>query len=123
MSIDNKQNAELINPESTYIMTDHDRMCIEANRMPRLYNILASFFTWILLAGFIVFPGTFTKLRSHVSSTTETGTAGQIAQAAVNNIPLIYIAAFCCVVGALGMCWLWWIWSRNYEWLLNHIFM
>ena len=105
------------------VMTDYDHMCKESNKIPKLHNILAYFFTWILLAGFIVFPGTFTRLRTATSLTTEAGRAGQVVQAAVQNVQLIYIAAICCFVGAAGMCRLWWIWDRNYEWLLNHIFM
>jgi hypothetical protein len=119
MSINNNQYVE----PSISVMTKYDRMCKEANKISEYYNILASFFTWILLAGFIIFPGTFTKLRNNVSSTTETGTAGQVAQAVVQNVPLIYIAASCCLLGASGMCWLWRKKDKNYEWLLNHIFM
>jgi hypothetical protein len=37
--------------------------------VPRVYSILSFFFTWILLAGFIVLPGTFNTLEG-VDSTT-----------------------------------------------------
>ena len=37
--------------------------------VPRAYNILSFFFTWILLAGFIVLPGTFNTLEQ-INSTT-----------------------------------------------------
>ena len=108
---------------STSVMTDYDRMCKESNSIPLLYNILASFFSWILLAGFIVSPGTFTRLRSAASLATEDGTAGRAVQTAVQNVPLIYVAAVCCLGGAGGMYWLWRKWNKNYQWLLSHIFM
>jgi hypothetical protein len=39
-------------------------MLLALDTIPRLHNILASFFTWILLAGFVIFPGTFTSLST-----------------------------------------------------------
>lgn len=122
MSMDNKKSIEPPASEPTQVMTDYDRMCKESNNAPKLHNMLASFFTWILLAGFIVFPGTFTSLQ-RATSTTEVGIAGQVVRAAVQNAPLIAVAAVCCFVGAYGMCRLWWAWKKNYEWLLNHIFL
>jgi hypothetical protein len=102
MSINNNQ---YIKP-SISVMTKYNRICKEANKISEYYNILALFFTWILLAGFIIFPGTFTKFRNNVSSTIETGTVGQIAQTVVQNILLIYITVSCCLLGASGICWL-----------------
>jgi hypothetical protein len=123
MSMDNKKSIEHPASELTLVMTDYDRMCKESNNVPKLHNMLASFFTWILLAGFIVFPGTYTSLRRATSSTTEAGIAGQVVRAAVQNTLLIAIAAVCCFAGAYGMCRLWWAWKKNYKWLLIHIFM
>ena len=117
MFIDNNKKAK--HPTSE---TNYDLMCKESYKIPKRYNIFASFYNWILLAGFIVFPGTFTKLGS-VTMSTEAGKAGQVVQAAVKNIPLIAIAVCCCIGGAFGMYWLWRKWRTNYEWLLNHIFM
>lgn len=39
-------------------------MLLALDGIPRLDNLLASFFTWILLAGFVLFPGTFTSLEN-----------------------------------------------------------
>lgn len=110
------------NPDAM-VMNDYDRMCKESNNIPLLHNMLASFFAWILLAGFIVSPGTFTKLRTATTSATDGGPAGRVVQAAVQNVPLIYVALVCCLAGAGGMYWLWRKWNRNYQWLLSHIFM
>jgi len=38
------------------------KMVIESHGMPLLYNLLAKFFTWVLLAGFVIVPGTFQSL-------------------------------------------------------------
>jgi hypothetical protein len=40
------------------------QMLLALDDIPMIYNLSASFFTWILLAGFILFPGTFTNLQS-----------------------------------------------------------
>ena len=116
----NKNNETPIS-ERMLIITDYDRMCIESNRVPKLYTIWASFSTWILLAGFLVFPGTFTRLRND-TTLTEIGRTGQVVQAAVQYTPLIGIAAACCLGGAVGMYLLWRRWNQNYDWLLNNIF-
>jgi hypothetical protein len=100
-------------------MSHYAIMRLQSGDIPKLDNILASFFTWILLSGFIVFPSTFTSL--HDSSIVENG-AGKVVWKAVQNVPLIWIAALCCLIGAFGMCWLWWRWKKNYEWLVDHLF-
>jgi len=38
-------------------------MLLALDDIPEMSNIMASFFTWILLAGFLLFPGTFTSLQ------------------------------------------------------------
>jgi hypothetical protein len=40
------------------------QMLLALDDIPMIYNLSASFFTWILLAGFILFPGTFTSLQT-----------------------------------------------------------
>jgi len=48
------------------------------------YNILAMFFTWILLAGFLVLPGSFETLDELPISST----AFKKVLSAVKNLPL-----------------------------------
>ena len=45
------------------LLTQRRDMLLELDAIPRLHNILASFFTWILLAGYLVFPATFNSLQ------------------------------------------------------------
>jgi hypothetical protein len=99
-------------------------MLLGLDTIPRLHNILASFFVWILLAGFIIFPGTFTSIQRLDDSQTIQGNA--VAASVLDgfkNTPLLVVAGICCGIGAGGMIWLWWTWRMNYVWLLNKIFM
>ena len=113
----NSKNNEDSPPEPIPILTDYERMCLELHNIPTLHNLLASFFTWILLAGFVVFPGTFTSLRNATRSTAETVVLAEFQKG------LIAIAAVCCAIGVVGMLRLWWLQRKDYEWLLNHIFL
>jgi hypothetical protein len=63
--------------------TRYVNMLLALDDIPEMFNIMASFFTWILLAGFVLFPGTFTSLQQQQLN-------GVVAQAVniVSNIPL-----------------------------------
>lgn len=63
--------------------TQYVNMLLALDDIPALYNLLAGFFTWILLAGFILFPGTFTSLQT-LNNTT--GVSGQVQQELVKAI-------------------------------------
>jgi len=86
-------------------------------QVPRTYNILSFLFTWLLLAGFIVLPGTFNTLEGVDSN--------QVKKVlhTIQHLPLLEIAYACCGVGGIGMCLLWYRWSHNYVWLINSIFV
>ncbi|KAF7898234.1 hypothetical protein EAF00_004680 [Botryotinia globosa] len=108
------------------VQTRYMNMLLSLDTIPRMHNIYISFFNWILLAGFIIFPGTFTSLQSLPSSPLPSdlpdATTQHILHAA-KNIPLLWIASFSCGIGAMGMLWLWHTHRRNYVWLLNKIFL
>lgn len=100
-------------------------MLLALDAVPRLDNLLASFFTWILLAGFVLFPGTFTSLQSFNVDNGNGGlqqVEGRVLDV-VQNVSLFVIAWICCGVGAVGMIRLWWKWNANYIWLLDSIFL
>lgn len=113
----------------TSIKTRYMTMLLDLDTIPRLHNILASFFTWILLAGYLVFPGTFTSLQDEtttipvIGNSTTTETAEKVFLKHVKNAPLLWIAGFCCGIGVVGMGWLWWRWRENFVWLINRIFL
>ncbi|KNZ75906.1 hypothetical protein J132_00919 [Termitomyces sp. J132] len=101
--------------------TKYVSMLLALDDIPRLHNMMASFFTWILLAGFVLFPGTFTSLQN--SETAASSEVGRQVLKAVAHVPLFVIAFLCCGIGAVGMCYLWWKWMDNYLWLVSSIFM
>jgi hypothetical protein len=106
------------------VQTRYMGMLLDMDKVPRLHNILSSFFTWILLAGFIIFPGTFTTISGLGNdAAVQTNQTASTVIASVKNIPLLAIAGACTGLGALGMVWLWWYWRHNYVWLLNKIFL
>lgn len=98
--------------------TRYVNMLLALDDIPEMFNMMASFFTWILLAGFVLFPGTFTSLQQQQLS----GVEAQLLNV-VSNIPLFVIAWICTGIGSIGMIWLWWRWQRNYIWIVNRIFV
>jgi hypothetical protein len=65
--------------------TQYVNMLLALDDIPQLHNIFAGFFNWILLAGFILFPGTFTSLKNLGGNS---GQAAQLLVHAVTSIPL-----------------------------------
>ena len=51
-------------------------MLVEVDQAPFIINFLAGLFTWLLLAGYIVFPGAFTSL-SNANALNEFGNVGK----------------------------------------------
>lgn len=97
-------------------------MLLALDDIPQWFNLLASFFTWVLLAGFLLFPGTFTSLQEAASSDTTPEFQRRILTA-VTHVPLFVVAWLCCGIGAAGMIWLWWRWNANYIWVTSKIFL
>jgi hypothetical protein len=50
-------------PRPSQLDTRYMNMLLALDSIPRLHNLMAAFFTWILLAGFVLLPGTFTSLQ------------------------------------------------------------
>lgn len=108
-------------PLPTEEFSSYDKMVVESHQVPLRWNFLASLSNWLLLAGFIVFPGTFTSIsRSGVLNRNQ---AGRILQRAVRNVPLLYIGTFSCIVGIIGIGWAWWNLKHNWFWLVYRIFL
>jgi hypothetical protein len=89
--------------------------------IPWFDNLLASIFTWLLLAGYVVLPGAFTTIRKSRFLLEEAGAAGKTAVKATQTLPILIIAPVICFFGVAGMCWLGWRWKSNYIWLLTKI--
>ncbi|KAI9730633.1 MAG: hypothetical protein M1818_008115 [Claussenomyces sp. TS43310] len=106
------------------VQTRYMNMLLALDTIPRLHNLYASFFLWILLAGFVIFPGTFTSISSlEDDQTVDNNVVAKTFFRAFKNTPLLIVAAMCCGIGAIGMLWLWYRWRQNYVWLLNKIFL
>jgi hypothetical protein len=106
--------------ESNYV-----RMIVEADGIAWQDNVLASTAHWILLAGYLVVPGTFTSLQKF--DTIHNGLAeyeaGEWILNTIQNPPLLATACALFVSGLAIMGWLFWEYRGNYIWLTNHIFM
>lgn len=100
---------------------DYHHMVLESQKAPVKYSILAAIFNWLLLAGFVVFPGTFASFNR--LGILDESLEGQVIKHAVHNIPLLALAITSCLLGVSGILWLWWIWRYNYIWLVSHIFL
>jgi hypothetical protein len=107
----------------TTARTRYIDMLLGLDHVSPLHNILASLSVWILLAGYIVFPATFSKLQKGDLDAKANTSIEKHALNTVRNVPLLYVAAFACGLGVLGCLWLWWEHRKNYVWVINRIFM
>jgi RsiW-degrading membrane proteinase PrsW (M82 family) len=71
-------------------------------------NTLASLFSWLLLASFIVLPVTFVSIHNSRK---------------VQNVPFFWVAGTCFVCGVIGLSWLWWENRSDYIWLKDRVFL
>ena len=106
------------------IQTRYMDMLLDLDNIPAFHNILASFFIWLLLAGYVVFPATFTTVNTN-NRFTEAAKSELESKVLdeVRNAPLLGIAACCCFLGSTGLSWLWWKWRANYIWMVNKMFL
>jgi len=96
-------------------------MLLDLDAVPRMHNLASSLFTWILLAGFVVLPATFTSIEE-VQEDGRSQIEVNVLRV-VKNLPVLVVAGVLCAIGVLGMLGLWWRWRDNYVWLVNRIFM
>jgi hypothetical protein len=109
------------------IQTKYMEMLLHLDEIPRMHNILASLCTWIILAGFLVLPGTFTSFKnSEAFKQADKDDTNAVAHAIIHsiaNIGLLWLSGGFCGLGAIGCLWLWFKWRYNYVWLVNRIFL
>lgn len=112
---------------STYesLETCYVRMILEADKIPWQHNLLASGAHWVLLAGYLVVPGTFTSLQASATlhNTLSDNEAGEAILNRIQNPPLLALACVFFVAGLTLMGWLYHEHRSNYIWLINRIFM
>lgn len=88
------------------------------------WNILAATFTWILLAGFIVLPGTYTKIEgSDFLQKAKEDDSKLENKILVAVTKLLVVAGVLCAIGILGILGLFLKWKGNYNWLINKLLL
>jgi len=88
-----------------------------SQNVPFRWNATAVFSSWILLAGFVLLPGTFASLKMigvNVEAGREYYYFGQ-------NTPLLCLATICCATGVAGIVYLWVRFRNNHAWLLDNL--
>jgi hypothetical protein len=81
--------------------TPYMEMYTQANKVPIADNILAALFSWLILAGFVILPGTFTSLKHSTILSSSKGR--EIIQKTVQNIPLLLIAGVIYIIRIIGI--------------------
>lgn len=99
------------------------QMLLDLDSVPRWHNILVAICAWLLLAGFVIFPGTFTSIQSIDEQDTGFNNIERWILTQVKNLPLLVVAGVCCGLGAFGMICFWIRWRNNYVWICNRVFL
>ncbi|KAK0373208.1 hypothetical protein CLIM01_09421 [Colletotrichum limetticola] len=83
------------------------------------WSLLAKVFSWLLLAGYIVFPSTFASLRRS-RALESMGVVGYIVSRGLNDF-LISLASILSGSASIGLAWLWFRLRANYIWVNQQI--
>lgn len=92
---------------------------MEADGVGWWWNVPTSLLGWITLAGFLVFPSTFTSLQESDSIGESKG--GRALQDAIKRIPLFGVAIGLCAIGIGGSFAMWYCHYGKKVWILSHI--
>ncbi|KAM4062526.1 DUF1421 multi-domain protein [Hirsutella rhossiliensis] len=103
-------------------MTAYVAMLCEFENTPLKYNIAASALSWLLLAGYLVFPSTFASLRKS-SVLEKAGAIGHSVDSLARDVPLTVFASLFCLSSTIGLLWLWWKLQTNYIWVQRRILL
>lgn len=105
--------------------TKYGKLLLEFERTPFVYSILAPGFAWILLAGYLVLPGTFASLRSSetLKTTATNNEIGSNLYDHIERVPLLWVAGILCTIGVIGELAICWKLKRNLVFLIRKIFM
>jgi hypothetical protein len=80
-------------------------MLVKVDQAPFIHDFLAGLFTWLLLTGYIDFPGAFKSL-DNTNAVNELGTVRKTVLAMAQKELLRVVAVFCILV-TIGIDWLW----------------
>ncbi|KAJ5417420.1 uncharacterized protein N7487_000970 [Penicillium crustosum] len=107
------------------LQTAYTKMIFEFYCTPWRYNVLASTTNWVLLAGYLVIPGTFTSLQMSKSleHKLDSNHTGKTILYTIQNPPILAIGCSFLILGSLGMSALGWDRRHNYVWLIDKMFI
>lgn len=109
--------------------TKYMEMLLHLDRIPRVYNFLSGVFTWILLASFLIIPGTFTSFKNSdmfKNIQDDEDKSNAVAKAIIDsaaNVGLLWLSGAFCIIGGVGCLFLWFRWRKNYVWIVNKVFL
>ena len=109
--------------------TKYMQMLLHLDRIPRVYNFLSGLFTWILLASFLIIPGTFTSFKNSdmfKGIQDDEDKSNAVAKAIIDsaaNVGLLWLSVAFCGIGGTGCLFLWFRWRKNYVWIVNKVFL
>lgn len=89
--------ATQIGLEDTVSQTRYMVMCTQSNQARKRHTIGAALFSWLILAGYLMLPNTFTSLQS--SKTLSGSKGGQLLQSTVQNVKLLPFAGVLFLIG------------------------
>jgi hypothetical protein len=96
---------------------------LESADVPLWQSWGVAFASWLLLAGFVVFPGTFTNIKQIDLSNQAVSGAERWLFTRIQNLPLLGVAGACSAIGATGMGIFWIIWRKNHVVVADKVFL
>ena len=101
------RDLKVIFPEGRVspLPAEYEQMVLDNQHAKLKNNILAATFAWILLAGYLVFPNTFSTLRTSnaLQLSVAQSEVGEFSYKLVLSIPLLTLAAICYVISSCGL--------------------
>ncbi|KAK4645423.1 hypothetical protein QC761_201300 [Podospora bellae-mahoneyi] len=111
--------------------TPYMSILLSLDKIPRLHNILSTLFLFLLLAGYVIIPGSFTALSRPpldpesaipINLGANTTPDKKLLLTRANTATMVVGFVFI-IIGTFGTAWLGLKWRRNYVWLLNKLYL
>lgn len=116
-------------PGVKYMKTRYMWMLLQLDQIPWWHNTLAAASAWIVLAAYLVVPGTFTTLSTKSATSAPANSSQSQLDAfekslfdSINNLGLLALSGVLAGIGALNCTVLLYMHWQNYIWLSWKIF-
>ncbi|KAF7311163.1 hypothetical protein MKEN_01017500 [Mycena kentingensis (nom. inval.)] len=96
--------------------TRYVHMLVDMENIRPFYKVLAHLATWLLLAGFVLAPGTFAPPANEDEE-------DSFGSELTKHMSLLVISWIITGIGALSMTGLWFRWRKNYLWIHDALFI